>query len=315
MTSYTPLHPLKQIGKELGVDLWVKRDDLCTVPGGGSKLRKMKRILDAAPPLTDSLITNGGTQSNHARVVAILAAQRGLKAHLILHGNPKELENPRGNLLLMLLAGAEVQIVPPEEIGVSLEATFEELRTEGFHPYLIEGGGHSLEGALALANAVEELASQCSTREWIPDFIIHASGTGGTQAGILAGLDLVGWPTEVIGISVARGAERGSKIVSDLYTELRTQLKISRTIRRVDFRDNWVGSGYGKALPEARCIIQKVCTLEGLPLDPTYTSKAMVALFDLVNDGIIPKGAKVLFWHTGGLLNLLSADLDWMDFE
>lgn len=310
-SNSTPLQPAHDLGRELGVDLWIKRDDLCPIPGGGSKVRKLTRLLRTAPSDTDALVTTGGVQSNHARTVAIAAAQHGMKCELVLHGDGQELLKPTGNLLLMLLAGAHVTIVPSDEIEDALTAVMEKLKKEGYRPLMIEGGGHSVEGALGLVDAVLELSNQQSDSEWIPDYIIHASGTGGTQAGLLAGLDLIGWPTRVIGISVARRTARGGPIVRDLYEQVRRRLQLDGEARTVEFRDEWVGEGYARALPETAAVIRKVMSLEGVPLDPTYTAKAMKGLIDLVRRGEIPRGSKVLFWHTGGLLNLMSSGLEW----
>lgn len=311
----SPLHPLPRIGSRLGIDLWVKRDDLCPIPGGGSKVRKLLGILRRPPARVDAIVTSGGTQSNHARTAALVAAARGLRCDLVLHGDRRELEDPKGNLLLMLLAGAHIRIVAAHEIGPTLERVLEELRASGYSPLLVEGGGHSVAGSLAMADAALEFASQRSDPQWIPEFIVHASGTGGTQAGLLVGLDLLGWPTRVIGVSVARAADRGGAVVRDLYLQLREEVQkrfqLEPVLRPVEFRDEWVGEGYAKPLPGVAKLIGELCKLEGLVLDPTYTAKAMAGLIDLVRQGAIQKGSRVLFWHTGGLLNMLAANLEW----
>jgi len=307
----TPLHPLPRLGRELAIDLWIKRDDLTPVPGGGAKIRKLARILQTAPPHTDALVTTGGVQSNHARVVALVAAQKNLKCELVLHGDDHALKDPSGNLLLALLSGARVVVVPSHRVRETLDRTLGTLQENGFCPLFIEGGAHSLEGALGLAEAVLEVNQQRPDPNWVPDYIVHASGTGGTQAGILAGLDIVGWPTHVIGVSVARAAERGTLIVEELYERLRRDLQLGGKGRLVDFRDEWIGRGYAEPLPDAEKLIKMVASMEGIPLDPTYTAKAMRGMVDLVRRGDIPKGSRVLFWHTGGLLNLMSAAMDW----
>lgn len=307
----TPLQRLTSLSQELDIELWVKRDDLTAIPGGGSKIRKLVRIIEQMPEDTDAVVTTGAVQSNHARVVALTAAARGLHCELILHGDPEDLKSPTGNLLLMLLSGAKVSIVPSDLIGATITSAMERLRAEGRKPTLIQGGGHSVEGALGLADAILELDAQRPSRDWIPDYIVHASGTGGTQAGLLVGLDLVGWKTHVIGISVARNAARGKAVVENLYQQLRAVLKVHGAARTVDFRDDWIGVGYGKPLPGTEELIRHVMSREGMPLDPTYTSKAMRALIGLVRRGEISRGSRVLFWHTGGLLNLLSARLEW----
>lgn len=311
MKLCSPLQRLSRLSVELGVDLWVKRDDLTPIPGGGTKIRKLQRILREAPQDVNALVTTGGVQSNHARVVALVAASRGMRCDLVLHGDPRELQRPTGNLLLMLLAGANIRVVEPDLIRPELERVLLELKENGWHPLLIEGGGHSVSASLALVDAVHELLVQRPDISWVPDFIVHASGTGGTQAGILAGLDSLGWSSRVVGISVARSAVRGRVVIEELYEQVRHELQLQGVKRDIDFRDEWVGSGYGKPLAGIERLIKHVASLEGLPLDPTYTAKAMQGLIDLIRMGDISKGSRVLFWHTGGLLNLMSSDLGW----
>lgn len=308
----TPLTPLRRMSEITGVDLWAKRDDLSPIPGGGSKYRKLASILAAHDGLFDTLVTTGGTQSNHARVTALVAAQLGLECELVLHGDPTELECPTGNLLLMSLSGAHIHVVPPEGISSKIAEVMEVSRRRGRRPLLVDGGGHSVHGAMGLVAAVHELAEQCRTIErWTPDYIVHASGTGGTQAGILAGLDQVGWQSHVIGVSVSRSRERGTLIVQELYDAVRETLGIGGHGRVVDFRDQWIEGGYAKSTPRVWESAQLLCRTEGIPVDPTYTAKAMLGLLELIEDGTIPKGSRVLFWHTGGLLNLMAAARDW----
>lgn len=310
--SITPLIRLDRLSATLEIDLWIKRDDLSQVPGGGSKYRKLRSILASRSFPVDTLVTNGGTQSNHTRVAALLAARFGLECELVLHGDPEELQHPTGNLLLMQLAGARIHLVPPHKISDTIREIVSKSVSDGKRPMVIEGGGHSVHGALGLVEAVQELASQCARlNHWIPDFIIHASGTGGTQAGILAGLDVINWPTHVIGVSVARGRDRGAAVVQELYDAVRVNLGLDGSGRIVDFRDQWIGEGYARPAPRVRETIEHVCRLEGIPLDPTYTGKAMQGLLDMVADGTIPRGSRVLFWHTGGLLNLMASAHEW----
>ena len=183
----TPLHRLERLSLLHGVDLWVKRDDLFPIPGGGNKGRKLLRIVqDAESEGCDALVTAGGTQSNQARVAAIFAASLGWPCELILHGDPEELRTPSGNLLLMILAGASITVVPPESVGPALDRALEKLTAQGRRPILIPGRGYCQAGSLAFADAARELLEQCPAG-WHPDYIVLASGTGTTQAGLLAG--------------------------------------------------------------------------------------------------------------------------------
>lgn len=308
MELMTFLQPLSRLSQDLAVSLYVKRDDLLPMIGGGNKVRKVNEIFKDVEHLEcNALVTTGGAQSNHARVVSLSAAQKDWRCKLILHGNPKELERPKGNLLLMLLSGAEVEVVAPDEIADAMQCAMEALRADGLRPYEIPGGGHCLAGARAYADAVEELAFQCESLSWFPDWIIHASGTGATQAGIVAGVERCGWSTKVVGISVARRNPRGCSIVEQSYQELRTDLGLMGPEHAIDFRDAWVGKGYEKADQKVIETIKYVAKSSGLMLDPTYTGKAFTALIDMIHSGEIASGDNVLFWHTGGLLNLLSS--------
>lgn len=257
---------------------------------------------------SDAVVTNGGVQSNHARVVALQAAQRGWECTLVLHGDSKTLREPRGNLLLMLLAGAKIQVVAPECIANEIGVAISGYEARGLRPYLIPGGGHCVEGALAYVDAAKEMAEQCAIDDWQPDWIVHASGTGATQAGLLAGLDEVGSCSQVIGVSVARRNPEGGETVQAAYAEVSRRLGNTPTPARVRFLDAWVGEGYEKAGEHVLSSIRLAARMEGLILDPTYSGKAFHALLDMVEAGEIGPRSRVLFWHTGGLLNLLASN-------
>jgi 1-aminocyclopropane-1-carboxylate deaminase/D-cysteine desulfhydrase-like pyridoxal-dependent ACC family enzyme len=166
-----------------------------------------------------------------------------------------------------------------------------------------------LAGSMAYADAVKELEYQCRLYRWKPDCIVLASGTGTTQAGLLGGLDVVEWDTHVIGISSARKNPRGRLIVEQAYDELRQHLGASGQARAVDFRDEWVGDGYERPTEGTIEAIRLAAKLEGLILDPTYTGKAFSALIDMIHSGEIDKGSRIVFWHTGGLLNLTASNV------
>jgi 1-aminocyclopropane-1-carboxylate deaminase/D-cysteine desulfhydrase-like pyridoxal-dependent ACC family enzyme len=305
----TPVECLLRIGRLLDIDLRAKRDDLFPMTGGGNKARKMVKFIEAAEGQgCNALVTTGGLQSNHARVTALAAAARGWRCRLVLHGDPEETSQPKGNLLLMQLAGAEIEIVAKLDIAQAMHSAMESLQAEGLTPYEIRGGGHSVLGGLAYVEAVAELEEQCQHAGWRPDWIILASGTGTTQAGLIVGLERLGWQTRVVGISVARHNARGRDIVVQACQDLGAHLGVAESGASVDFRDDWVGEGYEKADAAVLSAIHKAAEMEGLILDPTYSGKAFAALLDLVESGEIERGANVLFWHTGGLLNLLASD-------
>ncbi|MDY0169945.1 MAG: pyridoxal-phosphate dependent enzyme [Thermoguttaceae bacterium] len=287
------------------VHLQVKRDDLYPVCGGGNKGRKLRRFLQGiADRQQNAVVTNGGLQSNHARAVALAAAKRGWRCRLVLHGDPERLRAPTGNLLLMMLAGAEITLVKPEDMAEALDAAMDGFHLSGLCPCQIPGGGHSIEGSAAYADAIDELADQAG--DWRPDFIVLASGTGTTQAGILAGVERRGWKTRVIGISVGRRNPRGTDVTRQAYDELRSRLRLAGAPLPVEFRDEWIGDGYEQPCCEVFDTIRRVARTSGLILDPTYTGKAFRGLESLVRSGEITAGSRVIFWHTGGLLNLMA---------
>lgn len=304
----TPLERLNRLSRDLGVDLFAKRDDLYPVSGGGNKARKLQSIVrDAEEKGCDALVTTGGTQSNQARVAAILAASKGWRCELVLHGDPEELRHPLGNLLLMVLAGASVAIVPMDAVGEQLARAVERLGSEGRTPVMIPGRGYCQIGALAYVDAVQELLEQCSGTGWRPDYILLASGTGLTQAGLLAGLDKYGLPAKLIGVSVARSNPRAVAGVEASYAPLAEHLGLAADFGKVHVRDEWTRGGYECHSAEDFETIGVAARTEGLYLDPTYTAKAFSALLWMVRNGEIEQGSRVLFWHTGGLLNLLSS--------
>ena len=305
----TPLESCSSLGDHLSITLRIKRDDLYPTIGGGNKGRKLQYILaEAVTQGCDAVVTNGAVQSNHARATALAASAVGWKCSLVLHGRPQELVGAKGNLLLMELAGADIHIVSPDEIAGQMKLATEGLRSAGHRPYEIPGGGHSVAGAMAYVDAVEELKCQCDLDGWRPDWIVLPSGTGTTQAGIIVGLERLGWDTKVIGVSVARKNPRGTLIVNQACWDLREYLGMPNCSTPVDFRDDWIGKGYEKAGEQILSTIRWVAVTAGLILDPTYTAKAFKAMFDIVRSGEIPYGSRVLFWHTGGLLNLLASE-------
>lgn len=293
-TYPSPFLPLSYLSTEWGIDLWIKRDDLIPQWMGGNKVRKNFAILNAARKsgvAPDVVITNGGAESNHARVVALMGAQLGCEVHLVLHGREPKTSTV-GNSFFYRSAGAVTHFVDSQDIGPTIKNLQQRFVEEGKSVCVIPGGGHAPEGVEAYADAVTELPAA-------PDYIVHASGTGGTQAGLLTGVQRQGWNTSVIGISVARVRERGIEEIMKL-------LPADLPKDRVDFRDEFRFGGYEQHGPELMDFVQSVIRIEGVPLDLTYTGKAMYGLDQLVQSGEIPVGSRVVFWHTGGLLNLTS---------
>lgn len=291
LTLPTPIHRLDRLSDRWSVDLWVKRDDLIPQFFGGNKVRKTFGILKALGKLPDVLITNGGSESNHARVVALMGAQLGREVHLVLHGAPG---SQRGNGFLCAEAGASLHYVRPEGIAEKIADLNENQLAQGKKVAIIPGGGHAPEGANAYAEAVKELPFD-------PDVIVHASGTGGTQAGLVLGVAEHELKAQVVGVSVARAADRGRHEIEKLLPD--------DLYPAVHFDDRFRFGGYEQSTPELLGFVSDVLRNEGLPIDPTYTGKAMYGLVKMIETGEIKRGSRIVFWHTGGLMNLLSAKI------
>ena len=278
--------------------LLVKRDDALPFAMGGNKVRKMRllvrRALDEG---ADTLITMGGVQSNHARVTAAMAAATGMKSVLVLNGTPSP--RPSGNALLQQLFGAEIVLVDTREAREPMmREVAQRLEGEGRRPYVVPLGGSTAEGALAYADAFVEMASQIAPPEWI----VHATSSGGTQAGLAAGAALTGARTGILGVSADDPEPVIEAVVARLLREIGEQVGVpDLTYDRVDVDASQVGLGYGIPTSESDAALALAARTEGLLLDPVYTAKAMAGLIAAVRSGTFDADETVLFWHTGGL--------------
>jgi len=233
-----------------------------------------------------------------------MAASRGMPCHLVIVLEPDIRYPISGNFLLMQLSGATIEYCKKEQLADRMDQAITRYKEDGLNPAYIWGGGHCHAGTVAFVEAAAEARSQCG--KWIPDFVVHASGTGTTQAGLAIGYaDL---PTRVIGISVARDASRGAQVIRDTITDYFIQIGEPRKDILVDFRDDWICGGYEQSNSELLSIVRSAAKA-GFIVDPTYSGKALYGLLKLVERGDIPAGSRVLFWHTGGLLNLMASSL------
>tara|TARA_B110000196_G_scaffold151481_2_gene130610 strand:- start:1176 stop:1802 length:627 start_codon:yes stop_codon:yes gene_type:complete len=200
------------------------------------------------------------------------------------------------------MSGAELHFCQLIDFQKTIDEEMRRLTAEGFKPLCISSEGHCIQGSVAYFEAAREARGQCGG--WVPDYVVHASGTGTTQAGLIAGY--AGLSTKVIGISVAREKGRGTQVVEESLRELSDHLKMDLSAMHVDFRDDWIEGGYEGSSDRLLQVVDEAAR-RGLFLDPTYTGKAFLGMNELIQTGEIPHGSKVLFWHTGGLLNLLSS--------
>lgn len=299
----TPVEPLGRLGAALGLGpgrLFVKRDDLTPLAGGGNKARKLEWLCaDALARGCDVLVTGGGVQSNHARATAAAARRLGLECALLLaYGSEPAHE---GNLLLDRLLGARVEWLRAArfaEIQAGVERLGEQLRAEGRRPYVIPVGGSNAVGTRGYMTAGDEIEAQ------VPGaVVVTASGTGGTQAGLAAGLGDHG---RVAGVSVG-ALEDLAEVVATLAAEA-----AAAAGRRAPLAAPWVESGfaggsYGALTGAAREALELAATTEGLVLDPVYTAKAMAGLIALVRSGRLSGDPPIVFLHSGGLPGLFTA--------
>lgn len=286
------------------------RDDLYPFLGGGNKGRKMDAIAkDIFQKNANALVTTGGFQSNHCRAVAVFAALYDLKCTLVLHGSKEEFEKQSGNAKIMRLSGSKIVFVEQaSQIGEAMDEAMKQYKTQGFVPYYIWGGGHTFEGGLAYIDAVKELEEYCIVNNWIPDYIFHASGTGSTQSGILAGLDKHGFnKTKVIGISVGRKSNQAIQIVDDFYKELCNHYKITCLNRETTVLDDYLMGGYGLYNTELKNLSLDSIKKYGFTLDTCYTGKAFYGMLDYIKNNKL-ENKNVLFWHTGGIFNFLAEE-------
>jgi 1-aminocyclopropane-1-carboxylate deaminase/D-cysteine desulfhydrase-like pyridoxal-dependent ACC family enzyme len=289
-----------------GARILVKRDDAIPFGFGGNKVRKLAVVAaQAVADGADTLITVGGVQSNHARATAATAAKLGLRCHLIANGSrPDKLT---GNALLDALLGAEVEYVASRTDRVpAMRRVADRVRAAGGHPVEVPLGASTPFGAIGFVRAVGELLEQ-GVR---PDVIVHATSSGGTQAGLVAGCALHGLSARVIGVSAddpAAEIERQVRsIIDGMKVPLGPVLEDVAREARIEVDDTFVGGGYGVPTPASTEAQQLAARTEALFVDHTYTAKALAALVQYVRDGRISADETVLFWHTGGQVGLFA---------
>jgi D-cysteine desulfhydrase/L-cysteate sulfo-lyase len=305
--SPTLLERLPRLSRELGCSLFVKRDDCTGLAGGGNKARKLEYLIaDAQRQGADTLVTVGGFQSNHARQTAAAAAKFGFDCELILEdvaGTPKTDYYNNGNVLLDSLLGAKIHTLSLDEnCNDYAEALIHVLKSEGRKPYFIPMGGSNVLGSLGYVRCANEILQQASADNIQLDQIVLATGSAGTQAGLLAGLIAAKIDIPVLGITVSRTTEDQLQLVDKLLREILTYLDINpnEAEGKVVTNGHYYGDGYGIPTSAMITAVKRCAQLEGLLLDPVYTGKAMAGFMDLCSKGVIKQNSNQLFLHTGG---------------
>ena len=299
----TPIEPLRRLSKIMGQNLFIKRDDLTGLAFGGNKTRKLSYLVaDALASEATMLITTGAIQSNHCRQTAAAAAKAGLACTLILTGEkPQQVS---GNLFLDSLLGADILWTTKEKRDSVLKETFNQAEVEGKKPYLIPYGGSNVLGAAAYAFAMEEYINQGCHSEWI----VFASSSGGTQAGLVLGARLFGYGGNILGISVDEKALDLKLKIAQLATQTASFLgeDLSFNSEEIMVNDDFLGGGYGIMGDVEKEAVQLFARTEGMLLDPVYTGRAGAGLLKLIRDGFFGNGNSILFWHTGGMPSLFA---------
>jgi D-cysteine desulfhydrase len=308
----TPLQPLDRLSAAVGGPrIWVKRDDLSDCAVSGNKIRKLEfSIAQALEEGADTLLTCGGLQSNHCRATALLGARLGLGVELLLRGEPQGI--PDGNLFLDHLAGAQVHCYPAPQYQAQLDQLLEThasaLRHSGRKPFIIPTGASDAIGVWGYVAACAELARDFAQADIAPRQVVCATGSGGTQAGLTAGLALHGVQAEVWGVAVCDDAawfER--KVHADMLAwQQRYAVDLDTAKLAVRVLDQYVGRGYAIADDAVFATIALLARSEGLLLDPVYTGKAFHGMISEIRSGRFRGADDIVFVHTGGLFGLFA---------
>ena len=292
---------IQDLGKYKDNHLYLKREDLIPYSFGGNKARKARLFFQEIDRGEyDNAVTYGSSHSNHCRVVANMAAARGMPCYIIA---PQEVSEKTFNSKLMKLFGANITTIPVNQVHDTIETMLAELRSRGKNPYFIPGGGHGNIGTQAYVDCYEEICSFERSQGIHFDYIFFASGTGTTQAGLICGQLIHSDDRKIVGISIARKNPYGRNVVLDSVRDYLKAKNICRTEKEIQertiFIDDYIGSGYGKSDFEIQETIKNVMIRYSIPLDSTYTGKAFYGMQQYLRTNDICE-KNVFFIHTGG---------------
>jgi L-cysteate sulfo-lyase len=302
----TPLQELPNLTKALkGPRIFVKRDDLTGLAFGGNKTRKLEYLMgEAVQQKADCIVTHAGFHSNWLTQAAAAARKLGMKIYMVKTGphdgyDPDEYE---GNHLLHFLTGADIKAVRPEKVAAAVEETAAELRAAGHRPFILREMGSTPPGVAGYVNFFMELSAQTADLGLNVDYLIHTTGAGGTQAGLIIGAKAFSTGIKII------GATSGSRTIAEqtpkVFNLIRESLKFLDMDAKVGMEDIVVydnyADGYGYATEKKAEAVRMLAESEGLFLDPVYTASSMACLIDLCRKGFVKKDDVVVFLHTGG---------------
>ena len=303
----TPIVKLRL--SELMPTIYLKRDDMTGVALSGNKIRKLEFVMvDAIRQGADTLITCGGIQSNHCRATAVAAAMVGMKSFLVLRGEQPQI--PDGNLLLDSIVGSEFRFITAEDyrdrVMEIMEQVAEDLKKIGRKPYIIPEGASDELGAVGYMHAVKEIKEQMDTFDIRFDAIVCATGSGGTQAGLIMGCKSHELNADIIGFNVCDDEAYFKTKIRQIIKRAEERFDCNFDIKKEDIKiiDGYVGLGYAMCRPEEGEFIKEFARLHGFFLDPVYTGKAMYGLYDQIKNHKIDQYKHLLFLHTGGIFGL-----------
>ncbi len=308
----TPLEYMPRISKHLGgPKIYVKRDDCTGLGTGGNKTRKLEFLMaDALQKEADVIITQGAVQSNHARQTAAAACKLGMACELVFEKRVTDASDPylnSGNVLLDRMFGANIRDVDKgTDMNAAMEEVAEELRSNGKTPYIIPGGGSNKIGALGYVDCALEIMSQANRDGIMIDHIVHATGSAGTQAGLVVGLKATHAGIPLLGIGVNAPQEIQEEKVYQLAMETADFVGAPDVVMRADVVANcdYVGGGYGVPTTEMNDAVMLFAQLEGLLFDPVYSGKGLAGMIDLIGSGFFSGADNIVFIHTGGSAGL-----------
>ena len=310
----TPLEFLPRLTKHLGgPNVYVKRDDCTGLGTGGNKTRKLEFLMaDAIKKKADVIITQGAVQSNHARQTAAAAAKIGMKCELVFEKRVADATTAykeSGNVFLDKLFGANIhEVANGSDMTKEMEDLSDQLREKGSSPYIIPGGGSNPIGALGYVDCVIELIAQAKSKDITFDSIIMATGSAGTQAGLVVGSKVTKSNIPVLGIGVNAPKEAQEEKVFKLASDLSDFMGLPSLVSRDDVVANcdYVGDGYGIPTPEMNKALLQLARLEGLLFDPVYSGKGLAGMIDLIGKGYFENQKNIVFIHTGGAAGLFA---------
>lgn len=308
----TPLEPMPRLSEHLGgPEIWIKRDDCTGLSTGGNKTRKLEFLMaEAREQGADLVMTQGATQSNHARQTAAAAARLGMDCHILLEdrtGYNHENYKFNGNVLLDHLHGATMESRGPDlDMNAEMEAVADAFRDKGRSVYTIPGGGSNPTGALGYVNCALELLGQLADAGLVIDHLLHATGSAGTQAGLVTGLRAMNAGIPLLGIGVRAPREKQEESVFGLAVRTAEKIGAAGAVTRGDVVANtdYVGPGYGIPAEDTLEAIDLFARFEGILLDPVYSAKGAAGMIDLIRKGSFKKGQRIVFLHTGGAIGL-----------